>query len=48
MEEKQIQIQGAHKVTISGRRDGAITGVSDVLSFDVGKLSADRGGPPHD
>ena len=36
MEEKQTA--GAHKVTITGRRNGAITGVSDVLSFDVGEI----------
>ena len=32
MEEKQTQ--GTHKVTLSGRHSGTITGVSDVLSFD--------------
>lgn len=32
MEEKQTK--GAHKVTISGRHSGTISGVSDVLSFD--------------
>ena len=36
MEEKQIQ--GAHKVTITGRRSGTISGVSDVLSFDVNEI----------
>ena len=38
MEEKQIQLQGAHKVTIVGRKNGTISGVSDVLSFDVGEI----------
>ena len=38
MEEKQVQIQGAHKVTITGRKNGTISGVSDVLSFDVGEI----------
>ena len=38
MEEKQVQIQGAHKVTIAGRGEGTISGVSDVLSFDVGEI----------
>lgn len=32
MEEKQIQ--GTHRLNISGRHSGTITGVSDVLSFD--------------
>lgn len=36
MEEKQTA--GAHKVTISGRHSGTISGVSDVLSFDVGEI----------
>ena len=38
MEEKQVNIQGAHKVTIEGRRNGTISGVSDVLSFDVQEI----------
>ena len=38
MEEKQVKIQGAHKVTITGRKNGTISGVSDVLSFDVGEI----------
>ena len=38
MEEKQGKIQGAHKVTIMGRKSGAISGVSDVLSFDVNEI----------
>ncbi len=38
MEEKQGQIQGVHRVTITGRRNGTISGVSDVLSFDVGEI----------
>ena len=38
MEEKQVNIQGAHKVTIEGRRNGMISGVSDVLSFDVQEI----------
>ncbi|MCR1841455.1 sporulation protein YabP [Murimonas intestini] len=36
MEEKQTQ--GAHKVTITGRRNGTISGVADVLSFDVNEV----------
>lgn len=36
MEEKQAQ--GAHKVTITGRRSGTISGVVDVLSFDVNEV----------
>jgi len=38
MEEKQANMQGAHKVTIAGRRNGTISGVSDVLSFDVQEI----------
>lgn len=36
MEERQTQ--GAHKITIAGRSAGTITGVSDVLSFDVREI----------
>lgn len=36
MEEKQTQ--GVHKVAITGRRSGTISGVSDVLSFDVNEI----------
>lgn len=32
------QPQRAHKVTIIGRRSGTISGVSDVLSFDVNEI----------
>ena len=38
MEEKQIEMKRAHKVTMEGRRSGTVTGVSDVLSFDVGEV----------
>ncbi|MFQ9394869.1 MAG: hypothetical protein ACLR2E_13530 [Lachnospiraceae bacterium] len=37
MEEKQIEMKRAHRLTMEGRRCAAITGVSDVLSFDVEK-----------
>lgn len=36
MDEKQTQ--GVHKVSINGRRSGTITGVADVLSFDVNEI----------
>lgn len=36
MEEKYSQ--GAHKVTINGRHSGTISGVSDVLSFDLSEI----------
>lgn len=36
MEEKQSQ--GAHKVIINGRHSGTISGVSDVLSFDLNEI----------
>ena len=38
MEEKQIEMKRAHRLTMEGRRCAAITGVSDVLSFDVGEV----------
>ncbi len=43
MDEKQLQ--GAHKVTISDRHSGRISGVSDVLSFDEKEifLETERG-----
>ena len=43
MDEKQMQ--GVHKITISGRRSGTISGVSEVLSFDVNEilLETDQG-----
>lgn len=34
MDEKQ----GTHKVTINGRHSGTISGVSDVLSFDLNEI----------
>ena len=33
MEEKQYS--KAHKLTLSNRRTGTVTGVSDVISFDI-------------
>ena len=36
MEEKQSQ--AAHKVMINGRHSGTISGVSDVLSFDLNEI----------
>lgn len=36
MEEKQSQ--GTHKVTVNGRHSGTISGVSDVLSFDLNEI----------
>ncbi|MEG0962113.1 MAG: sporulation protein YabP [Lachnospiraceae bacterium] len=37
MEEKQIS-QKSHKMVISNRRNGVLSGVIDVLSFDVGEI----------
>ena len=39
MEERQTQ--GVHKVTITGRHTGTITGVSNVLSFDEREILLD-------
>lgn len=36
MEEKQLQ--KAHKVILNNRRTGTISGVSDVLSFDISEI----------
>lgn len=36
MEEKQIQ--KAHKVTLNNRRTGTVSGVADVLSFDLNEI----------
>ncbi len=36
MEDKQIQ--KPHKVLVSNRRTGTISGVSDVLSFDISEI----------
>ncbi len=43
MEEKQIQ--RAHRLTVTDRRGGTITGVKDVLSFDEQEilLETERG-----
>ena len=38
MEEKQIEMKRAHKVTMEGSRSGTVTGVSDVLSFDLNEI----------
>lgn len=39
MEEKQLS--GTHKIWISGRKMGTVTGVSDVLSFDENEILMD-------
>lgn len=36
MEEKQIG--GAHKITISNRKGTTLTGITDVVSFDVKEI----------
>ena len=38
MEEKQIQMKRAHRLTMAGRRCAAITGVSEVLQTEDGLL----------
>ncbi|HBN55726.1 MAG TPA: sporulation protein YabP [Lachnospiraceae bacterium] len=32
------QNRGAHKVSMTNRRSGSITGVSDVISFDIAEV----------
>ena len=39
MEEKQLS--GAHRIWIAGRKNGAVSGVSDVLSFDENEIVRD-------
>ena len=36
MEERQVQ--KAHKVVLNNRRSGTVTGVLDVLSFDINEI----------
>ena len=39
MEEKQVT--GGHKIWISGRKSGTVTGISDVLSFEETEILMD-------
>ena len=39
MEEKQLS--GAHRLWIAGRKNGEVSGVSDVLSFDENEIVMD-------
>jgi len=41
MDEKQIQM--AHKLTLINRTSGTLTGVMDVLSFDVNEILLETG-----
>ena len=45
--EDHTQAKGAHKLTLSNRRTAGITGVSDVISFDISEvlLETDMGMP---
>lgn len=36
--EDHTQVKGAHKLTLSNRRTAGITGVSDVISFDISEV----------
>ena len=38
MEEKQTAVALTHRIAVTGRHTGTITGVSDVLSFDEGEI----------
>ena len=42
MDEKQAQ-GTAHRVMIQGRHSGTISGVSDVLSFDLNEIQTTQG-----
>ncbi len=45
--EERPQSRGAHKLSMTNRRSGSITGVSDVISFDIAevRLATERGMP---
>lgn len=36
--EEHVQNRGAHKISMVNRRTGNITGVSDVISFDISEV----------
>lgn len=36
--EERPQGRGAHKINMTNRRTGSITGVSDVISFDIAEV----------
>lgn len=36
--EEHAQNRGAHKISMMNRRTGSITGVSDVISFDISEV----------
>lgn len=36
--EEHPQSRGAHKISMMNRRTGSITGVSDVISFDISEV----------
>ena len=36
--EERPQNRGAHKLTVMNRRSGSITGVSDVITFDISEV----------
>lgn len=38
MEDKLTQIQGNHKLVVNNRKMGSLTGVKDVIAFDMGEV----------
>lgn len=36
--EEHVQNRGTHKISMMNRRTGSITGVSDVISFDISEV----------
>ena len=36
--EDHTQVKGTHKLTLANRRTAGITGVSDVISFDISEV----------
>lgn len=38
MEDKSNQSQGSHKLLVNNRKFGSMTGVKDVIAFDMGEV----------
>ena len=41
--EERPQNRGSHKLSVMNRRTGSITGVSDVISFDISEVLLETG-----
>lgn len=38
MDERQAQGQGVHKLVVNSRKAGLMTGIRDVIAFDMGEV----------